>query len=88
LEIEIGNKYKLTSDPMNVILEEKYEKKVKDGALTGEVDYKRVGFYKDIPSAALGLFRREINLSEVNTMNELVDLIKETEKSILDAVSK
>jgi len=85
LEIEIGDKYKITSDPMNVILEEKYEKKVKDGALTGEVDYKRVGFYKDIPSAALGLFRREVNISEVKTMNELVDLVKETEANILKA---
>ncbi|MEI2465170.1 hypothetical protein [Niallia taxi] len=88
MEIEIGDKYKLTSDPMNVILEEKYEKKPKDGTLAGEVDYKRVGFYKDIPSAALGLFRREVNLSEASTMNELVDLIKLTENNILDAVSK
>ncbi|MEM5009413.1 hypothetical protein WKH57_01700 [Niallia taxi] len=88
MEIEIGDKYKLTSDPMNVILEEKYEKKVKDGALSGEVDYKRIGFYKDIPSAALGLFRREVNLSNARTMNELVDLIKDTEANILNAFSK
>ena len=73
----INDKYKLISDDMNIVLQEKFQKKDDKGE-----GYKSIGFYPDLKSALKGMCKREIkgtgfeDLEVIDKkINELYDLI-------------
>lgn len=83
MEIYVGEKYKLTSDPMNVIINEKYEKKNKEGKVLGH-DYKVVGYYSNITKALIALLHKDLRESEVTSVEELLEAIKNAVERILN----
>lgn len=69
--------YKITADKLNLILSEKYEKrdgKGKNAQLTGEYDYREIGYYGTFSALAKGLIKHEVirKVSEVNSLEELL----------------
>ncbi|MGG1547123.1 hypothetical protein ABE347_06490 [Bacillus paralicheniformis] len=85
MNLHIG-KYKITSDPMNIILSVSYEKKDKRGNLTGETDFRPIGYFKDLESACNRILNTEILEGHAETIKELKGLIEQTKKMIVSAV--
>ena len=53
--LKINNEYYLDSDPLNVILVRKVERKSRDGKVYEDTE--QVGYYPTVPAAILGFFR-------------------------------
>ncbi|MEC1440535.1 hypothetical protein P9D57_17745 [Bacillus sonorensis] len=85
MNLRIG-KYKITSDPMNVILSVSYEKKDKHGNLTGDTDFRPIGYFKDLESACNRILNTEILGGHADTVEELKELIEQTKKAIVSAI--
>jgi hypothetical protein len=83
MKIKIGN-FVITSDPMNVILNEKYEKKDKEGEPTGEFGTRTIGFYRSLESACDALIEKEIKISDAENLAELVAYIQQVKTSIIN----
>ncbi|MBU5424982.1 DUF5405 family protein [Tissierella pigra] len=80
MKIQIDDKYQITSDSMNYILQEKRE--VKEGKDKGEVREVTLGYYGTITNALQGYKETQIRNSDVTTIDELMKLIKDLDKKI------
>lgn len=80
MKIQIDDKYQITSDSMNYILQEKRE--VKEGKDKGEVREVTLGYYGTITNALQGYKELQIRDSDVTTIDELMKLIKDLDKKI------
>ncbi|AHN66517.1 replication initiation protein [Bacillus phage Bcp1] len=87
MEIFIGEEYKLTSDTNNVIINQKYQKKVKEGT-PPQFGYKEIGYYPNVEKACVGLLDKKLRDSEVTSVKELMILIKDTKLEIMTGVKK
>jgi hypothetical protein len=89
MNIEIGNKYKLTSDKYNVVVNEQYEKQ-KDGEPSGEFDYKLSAspFHPDLERACLAILKMDILDSDAENLGELVQVIHSAKRDIILAAAK
>ncbi|AGY48440.1 replication initiation protein [Bacillus phage Spock] len=83
MEIYVGEKYKLTSDPMNVIINEKYEKKNKKNEVVGH-DYKVVGYYANVSKALVALLHKDLRESEAKSVEDLLEAIDNAVENILN----
>ncbi|MCF6466376.1 DUF5405 family protein [Clostridium sp. Cult2] len=80
MKIQIDNKYQITSDSMQYILQEKKKGKDKDGEIK---EYKvNVGYYGKIYNALQGYKELQIRNSNVETIDELMQLIRSLDKKI------
>lgn len=85
--IQIMDDYRITADNLNIVLQEKYEKKDgkgKNANGTGEYDWRDVSYHQNFKSLANSLIKKEVNnsikasqeLNEIDTMmNNLVSQI-------------
>ncbi|QVW28836.1 hypothetical protein [Bacillus phage SWEP1] len=83
MEIHVGEKYKLTSDPMNVIINEKYEKKNKKNEVVG-YDYKVVGYYSTVTKALIALLHKDLRESESKSVEDLLAAIETAVEKIMN----
>ena len=74
MNIKIGDDYLITSDSLNVVVNQRYEKK-QDGAGTGEFNYKQLGFFGTLTQACNFILEREIKVSDAENLAELVETI-------------
>ena len=86
MEIMIGENYKITSDAYNVILNQRYDKKDKEGNVIGE-DFKQIGFFRNLEKACLFLVDRYLKQSEAETVDELCEEIGILKQDIIQAVN-
>lgn len=86
MEILIGKEYKITSDPLNIIVSKRYVQKDKDQNIVDENAFKVIGYYPDLESACVGLLRKSIHHTDASHLNELIGFIRQTEKDIVAAV--
>jgi len=82
LNIQIGENYLITSDSMNVILNQRYTKE------NGETDFKAVGFYPTVEAAANGLMRKEISIGDAENLGELVGMINGIKNLIMNVLKE
>lgn len=85
MNLHIG-KYRITSDPMNVILSVSYEKQDKEGNPTGQIEYKPIGYFRDLEAACIRILNTEILTGHANTFEELKALIQQTKQMITAAI--
>ncbi|AGT13568.1 hypothetical protein TROLL_43 [Bacillus phage Troll] len=83
MNITVGEQYKLTSDPMNVIINEKYEKKNKQQEVVGH-DYKAIGYYPNVTKALVALLHKDLRESEATSVEELLEAIENAVERILN----
>lgn len=86
MEIQINNQFKLTSDPLNIVLEESYEKKKENENNPIEIGWRKVGFFGTIESACLDILKRSIKKSDADTLSGLLKIIENVEKNIISAI--
>ncbi|MCA4157670.1 hypothetical protein [Priestia megaterium] len=80
MEIMVGQSYKITSDPLNIVLNKKYFKKDKEGNVTTDEAFKQIGYYNSLHSALEALIEKEIKGSDAISLDGLkkhVDVVKE-----------
>jgi hypothetical protein len=83
MNITVGEKYLITNeDPLNIILKEKYQKKDKP------FEYKMIGYFPKLGQVCSYILEREIKYSDGQSINELHELIIQTKKDILKAISE
>jgi hypothetical protein len=80
LNITVGEKYLITSDQQNVILNEKYQKKDET------FEYKQIGFFSKLEHACNFILEREINKSDAESIMSLLKVILQTREDILIAL--
>lgn len=89
MEIQLNEKYRITSDPMNIILEERYEKRVgkgKDAPLSGEFDYRALGYFRDLESAGKWLANRELYKYEGSDLEKAAKRVEKLRDEIIEAM--
>ncbi|HSH36065.1 hypothetical protein [Schnuerera sp.] len=80
VNIPLDDKYTLISDSMNYIIEE--TKVIQDGDKKGET-YKTVyGYYSTVEAALKGFKELKIRTSDAKSIEELLEISKETDKKI------
>jgi len=80
MEIQVTENYKITTKPLNVVINKRYEKQ-KDGKGTGVFDYKEDGFYPNLESACIAVLNKEIIDCDVTTVEDLKSFIQ---KAVMD----
>jgi hypothetical protein len=86
MKISIGDQYQITSDPLNVILKQKYEKQ-KNGEPSGEYDYKTIGYFPNLERAIDRLLDYNLLISDAENLSELVEILFNTKKDIKAALA-
>lgn len=80
MKIKIDDKYQITSDSMQYILQEKKQTKKDDVEVK---DYEvNLGYYSTITNALQGYKELQIRNSDVTTIDELMKLIKDLDDKI------
>ncbi|WP_428879804.1 hypothetical protein [Bacillus cereus group sp. BfR-BA-01700] len=87
MEICIGEKYKITSDAYNVIINQRYQKESKEGEEI-KFDYKSIGFYPNVEKACIALLDKELRESEAKAIKDLMIEIKNAKLAILAGIEK
>jgi len=89
LNLKVGEKYKLTSDKYNVVINELYEKQV-EGQPSGEFDYKLAAklFHPNIEKALIEILQKEIQESDAENLAELVHVIHKAKRDIVSAAAE
>lgn len=80
MELQINNKYQITSDSMQYILQEK--KTIREGDKKGDKYWVNVGYYGKIYNALQDYKELRIRNSDVMTVDELMKLIRELDEKI------
>lgn len=80
MKLVLDNRYQITSDAYNYILQERKTTKIDDGE-TKEYEV-NIGYYSTITNALKGYKELQIRTSNVATVNELINLINELDKKI------
>lgn len=80
MTIILSEKYKLTSDARNIMLEEK--KIVKAGENKGQENWENVGYYPNLQWAVNAIVRRGIQTTEVEGIQNIINCIKEAVASL------
>ncbi|QQO38667.1 replication initiation protein [Bacillus phage BCPST] len=80
MEIQVTENYRITTKPLNVVIEKRYEKQ-KEGKGTGEFGYKEDGFYPNLESACVAIINKEIIGCDVTTVEDLKSFIQ---KAVMD----
>ncbi|USR60647.1 DUF5405 family protein [Lelliottia amnigena] len=74
IRIEIGDKWVITSDQYQFILNEK--KVVKSGKKSGEEMLATIGYYPKINQLISGLIHHHIQISEIDSLKEMAKEIE------------
>ncbi len=74
IRIEIGDKWIITSDQYQFILNEK--KVVKSGKKAGEEWLDTIGYYPKVNQLISGLIHHHIQISEINSLKGMADEIE------------
>ena len=85
MEIPVG-KYVITSDSLNVTLNEK--RKVKEGKKKGEEYLQPIAYYSSVESCLEGIIDHEIIASKSESLEELLREIKKISKFIRSEFKK
>ncbi len=87
MNIQIGEKYKITSDAYNVVINQKYQKEAKEGE-EPKYEYKAIGFYPNLEKACIGLLDKDLRDSEATSIKDLMLEIKSAKLAILSGIVK
>lgn len=86
MNIQINEHFKLTSDPLNIVLEQSYQKKREDEYAPIEIDWRKIGYYSSFEKACKAILGKTINQSDADTLYELLNEIKKVESEIITAI--
>lgn len=94
MNIQLTDTYRITSDKLNIILEEKFEKrdgKGKNAQLTGEFDYRPIAYFRELEHLANSVVKREIINSDATNLYDIVhkieDLKEEIANNLIDKIT-
>ncbi|MGE5631341.1 MAG: DUF5405 family protein [Caulobacteraceae bacterium] len=82
--IYLNEQYRLTSEPLNIMLEEK--KIVKEGKNAGQTRWNTIGYYSNLEQAVSNVFKRQIQTSEIEGIQNIIDEIKTATKTLCTAI--
>lgn len=92
MEIEIGDKFVITGDPRQFVLNEKKIKGEKAGDKAGEDYLQPIGYYQSLSGIVTALIILSVRLSDVQSLQAMEQLINriglECEKSLAEHLSK
>ena len=86
MRLEIGEKYLITSDPRNIIVSERYEKKQKDETAAPEYAFKEIAYCANLEQACKKVLQKSINLADAENLADLVRIIHEAKNNIVQAL--
>jgi hypothetical protein len=86
MEIMVGQNYKITSDPLNIVLNKKYFKKDEQGNATEEVRFRQIGYYNTLDGALNALIEKEIKGSDAISLDELKKHVAGVKEDIFEAL--
>lgn len=85
--VKINEKYFISADSNNYILQEKSTVKDKESKNFGQDVYTSLGYYQSLEGVLNGVLKNEtrlfLNKSEINSLIELKEYIKQLEKDIV-----
>jgi len=87
MDITIGH-YRVTSDPLNFKVEERYEKKDGQGEVkAGEYSYRFVGYYSNFEHLINKILERDIKISDAENLSEILEIFRRYKKEVIDMVA-
>ncbi|UGB31690.1 hypothetical protein [Metabacillus sp. B2-18] len=87
MNILVGDKYKITSDKLNITVNESYEKLNDEKEPTGEIDFKPIGHFGNLVQACNFLLDRDIKIGDAENLSELFKEIHAAKKRICESIS-
>ena len=86
MELKINDNYKITTDSMNYIMNEKQV--VKSGKKKGQVKWKSIGYYSSLESLFNNYFDVRLMKSNANGLSEVLEVCKEIKEEITTITDK
>jgi hypothetical protein len=86
--MEINKKYRITSDPLNIILS-KYVPSMVKGDTTrpsGEYHWEEHGYYSSVPNALMAMVNLEMRMTGMENLQSVQDTLDRIEKSIIQTL--
>ena len=83
--MDIGKKYRITADGLNITLSKRFMTKPRDGSLTVEV-YRAIGYYSSPSTALKALVGLEVRETELRDLRTVVAKLDEIYKKIDQAI--
>ena len=84
--IQLNDQYRLNSDPLNVVLEEKTI--AEKGKNAGQEVWKTLGYYPSLQSAVKGCLNRDIMARDLRGVTEVIDHMEELEGKIIETLKE
>jgi len=88
MEIRLTNDYKLVTDSLNYILQKRNVVKNKDSENYGNETWSSIGWYGKLEHLVNKLIELEIKQSDVDQLHELITVVLDVEKRIVDILEK
>lgn len=85
--IQINDKYRITSDPLNIIVEKLTTPKEEEGKEKKAPSWRAEGYYPNLEYACMGLLKHRICKSDAQTITELKDYIAGVKNEIINAIN-
>lgn len=83
--VQLTENYRITSDKLNIILQEKYDKRVgrgKNAEFSGEIGWRDAGYFTDIGQLGRQLVKREIINFDATQLDQLTDKAEKLKNDI------
>lgn len=87
MNIQIGERHRITSDSLNVTVEEKAEPKAERKEEGKEGTWKGIAHFAKLEQAIKYALDRRIRISDASTLEEVLSVIEEVKHDIAEAVS-
>lgn len=84
--IQLNAQYRLSSDPLNVVSEEKTI--AEKGMNAGQEVWKKQGYYPNLQSAVKGCLNRDIMARNLRGVTEVIDRLDELEEKIIETLKE
>lgn len=81
MNIKLNSKYRITSDKLNVIIEQYFVPKEQ-----GEPYWKAISYHPSLDKAIMSLLDLDIRLSCAQSLQEVAECIQETRKALYEAI--
>lgn len=83
MKIQLNEDYRVSSDPLNFILQER-----KINQKSHEEYWKDIGYYSNLEQLLSGLFKKRLQASEIEGIQLLIDEIKNAVRAIQTQIKR
>lgn len=86
MQIQINEKYRISSDPSNIIVQELKQLKPREGSEEPRFEWKDLSYHRDLEQACISLIDRVVTRFDSDSVEDLKQWIETVKEQIVHAI--